>query len=620
MKKRLKLAIMTGLIVMGVAFRASAFDIATIAQSDPLIITGSVGTQNTYYHSSSGSGYSSPFSSSIYANMNINVYGISMPFSFYYNFDNVSFSHPQFSFNISPTFKGWTLHLGKRSMQFSNYVFNIPFNGIGLEYQRQGGKAGFRAGIFYGTLKNAINYSPEDVSVATPAYRRTAWGVKVGYGTSKNYLDLYLLRARDHQSSIDEYWWDRVTAQENIVVGLKGRWQIARPLALTANVAASIFSTDMTAQKVESKETEKWDGIYDVRYSSMMRWAGDVNLTANFKPISFALTYKMVQPDYMSLGVSYMSNNYHSLGISANTRIWKMNIGGNFSAQSDNLSKEQLYTTKGFVYSANAALPINNKFNVTAGYNGYLQRQYDGVAKVNDTTRINRRMNSFTITPNFNTASEMLAHSVSLSGNYSENKDLSLISEGKSDVRTLAVGANYSLTVLPIETSFGLNYSLQNSNGYDTKYTTNVYSLSASKALLKDKNLTLSASVSLVDNRMDVSKNLSIGGNISAGYTIGGAHNFSLSASYNKYANTNFMAEGYSRDNGYDLSCSFSYSYSFTAFSITRNKDKNSKKKYEYYSDWSKTARREREMKAFQELKNDDNTQQRNNSINAPKL
>lgn len=622
MKMRLKLrqAIIATLMVMGVTFNASAFDIATIAQSAPLVITGSVGTQNTYYHSSSGSGYSSPFSSSIYANMNINLYGIAMPFSFYYNTDNVSFSHPQFSFNISPTYKGFTLHLGKRSMQFSNYVFNIPFNGIGLEYQRPGGKGGLRLGAFYGTLKNAINYSPDEVSVATPAYRRTGWGFKVGYGSSKNYFDFYLFRAQDHQTSIDEYWWDRVTAQDNIVLGLKGRWQIAKPLALTANVAASIFSTDMTAQKVESEETEKWDGIYDVRYSSMMRWAGDVNLTANFKPISFALTYKMVQPDYMSLGVSYMSNNYHSLGLSVNTRIGKLNLGGNFSAQRDNLSNEQLYTTKGFVYSANAALPINEKFNVTAGYNGYLQRQYDGVAVVNDTTRINRRMNSFTISPNFNTANEVLAHSVSLSGNYSENKDLSLISEGKSDVKTMAVGANYSLTVLPIETSFGLSYSLQNSDGYDTKYTTNVYSFSASKALLKDKNLTLSAAISLVDNRMDVSKNLSVGGNLSAGYTLAGVHNFSLSASYNKYANTNFVAEGYARDNGYDLSCSLSYNYSFTAFSITRNKDKNAKKKYEIYSDWSKTARREREMKAFQELKNDDNTQQRNNSINAPKL
>ena len=58
MKMRLKLrqAIIAALLVMGVTFNASAFDIATIAQSDPLVITGSVGAQNTYYHSSSGSG------------------------------------------------------------------------------------------------------------------------------------------------------------------------------------------------------------------------------------------------------------------------------------------------------------------------------------------------------------------------------------------------------------------------------------------------------------------------------------------------------------------------------------------------------------------------------------
>ncbi len=612
MKLRLKQAIWVALMAVGAISNASAFDIATIAQSDPLVITGSVGTQNTYYHSSSRSGYSSPFSSSIYLNLNINVYGIAMPFSFYYNTDNVSFSYPQFSFNISPTFKGWTLHLGNRSMMFSNYVFNIPFNGVGLEYQRPGGKGGFRFGAFYGNLKNAINYSPDDISVATPVYRRSGFGFKAGYGNSKNYIDLYLFRAQDHQTSIDEYWWDQVTAQENIVIGLKGRWQVIRNIALTANVAASIFSTDMTAQKVDSEEAQKWEGIYDVRYSSLVRWAGDVNLTATFKPISFALTYKMVQPDYMSLGVSYMSNNYHSIGVSANTRIWKMSLGGNFSIQSDNLSKEQLYTTRGLVYSANLSLPISNKINITASYNGYLQKQYDGVAIVNDTTGIHRVMNSFTLTPSFNTASEVLSHGVSLSANYSDNRDLSLISEGKSDVKTLAVGGNYSLTVIPIETSFGLNYSYQNSNGYDTRYSTSVYSLSASKALLKEKNLTLSAGISLVDNRMDMNKNLSVGGTLSAGYTLAGVHNFAFSASYNSYSNTNIVADGYARDGGYDFSCSLSYNYSFTAFSITRNKDKSSKKKYEYYSDWSRTARREREMKTFQENQNTENRQQQN--------
>ena len=48
MKKRLKHAIFVALMLVGASFNAMAFDIETIAQSDPLVITGSVGTQNTY--------------------------------------------------------------------------------------------------------------------------------------------------------------------------------------------------------------------------------------------------------------------------------------------------------------------------------------------------------------------------------------------------------------------------------------------------------------------------------------------------------------------------------------------------------------------------------------------
>lgn len=600
---------MTILVSMAVlpSIYAQSYDIATIAKSDPLVITGAVGTQNTYYYSSSGSGYASPLSSSAYANLNISVYGISMPFSFYYSSDNLSFSHPQFSFNISPTYKGWTLHLGRRSMQFSNYVYNIPFNGIGLEYNKPGG-GGLRFGAFYGVLRNAVNYEPDEVSTAKPTYRRTGWGLKLGYGSSRNFIDLYLFRAQDHRSSIDEIWYDKINAQENIVIGMRGRWQIIKQMALSANVAASVFSNDVTAPMVDSEHVEKLDGIFDVRYSSLLRWAGDVNLTTNLKFLSFALNYKMVQPDYTTLGVSYMSNNYHSFGASANTRIGTLVLGGNFSLQSDNLSDEQLYTTKGFVYGANASLPIGTKMNITANYNGYLQRQYDGTAVVNDTTRINRMMNSFTLTPTYNLSSTNLNHSISLSANYSQNKDLNKFNGGKSDVNTMAIGANYALTVVPLETNFGFNYSFQQSDGYQTKYTTNVYSLSASKSLLENRNLTLSASMSFVQNKMDDDSNLSLGGSLSAGYTLADVHNFSLSANYNKYSSTNLVADEYKRDGGYDFSCSLSYAYSFTAFSVKRNKA-GSSKKYEVYSDFSRTARRERAMKAHQEKMNQQNRQ-----------
>ena len=68
-----------------VAQTLTQHSIATIAKSDPLIITGAVGTQNTYRYSSVGNGYGSPLSNSVYANLNVSVYGISMPFGLYFN-------------------------------------------------------------------------------------------------------------------------------------------------------------------------------------------------------------------------------------------------------------------------------------------------------------------------------------------------------------------------------------------------------------------------------------------------------------------------------------------------------------------------------------------------------
>ena len=177
-------------ILLSVSARMTAQDIASIAKSDPLIISGAIGTQNTFYTTTGGMGYASPLSTSFYANLNISLYGISMPFSFYYTGNNTSFSFPQFSFNISPTYKGWTLHLGQRSMAFSPYTFTMPFNGVGLEYRSQ--KAGLRFGAFYGTLHKAVNPDPEDVLSRNPMYRRSGMGVKVGYGTSRSYLDLYV--------------------------------------------------------------------------------------------------------------------------------------------------------------------------------------------------------------------------------------------------------------------------------------------------------------------------------------------------------------------------------------------------------------------------------------------
>ena len=355
-------------IFLSITARVSAQDIASIAKSDPLIITGAIGTQNTFYSTSSGMGYASPLTTSFYANLNINLYGISMPFSFYYTGDNTSFSFPRFSFNISPTYKGWTLHLGQRSMSFSPYTFTMPFNGVGIEYRSQ--KAGLRFGAFYGNLRKAVNADPEDPTARTPMYRRTGMGVKVGYGTSRSYLDLYVFRGKDHLSSIDDYWHDQIFAQENVAVGLRGRLALGSHFSFSGNFGTSVFTTDLRSTVPEVDLLDKYNDYYDIRFTTLARFAGDISVNTNWKYFSASLYYRLIQPDYTSLGVSYITNNYQSLGINAGTHLGRFSINGNLTAQSDNLDGDQLYTTRGYVYSVNAALPLECGLNFTAGYNG----------------------------------------------------------------------------------------------------------------------------------------------------------------------------------------------------------------------------------------------------------
>ena len=552
-----------------------ALNITEIAKSDPLIITGSVGTQNTYFHSSAGSAYASPLSNTLFLNLNISVYGFSMPFSLYYSNNNLDFNYPHISFNLSPSYKQWHGHIGRSSAGFSPYVMNMSYNGVGLEYRTER----FRIGAFYGTLRSAVNDDPESPAPRAPQSRRMGWGFNIGYGTSRNYLDLYLLRAYDRQGSVDEFWQDRISPQENIVVGLKGGVSIKNWMSLTANVATSAFSTDTRAQKITTGKAARFDKVFDARYSSMARFAGDASLNVNLGGVNTSVFYRIIQPDYMSLGNYYMANNYHSIGVNVGTTLFRrVSLAASFSGQEDNLSKKQLYTTRGFVYSAYAATRLGRHFNITAGYNGYLQTQADGTMQVNDTTRIRRLMSTFTLTPSYSVENDHFGHAVSLSGSLVQNKDLNQFSTGVTDVTSLAIGASYSIDVKQWKTNFQASLNHQSSKGYNSRYTSDIASVTVNRAFLKDDALNLSATFSMCYNEVkDISKNLSMGYDMAASYNISQKHLFSLTAGFCKYGDVN-ISKTQSKLDATDINVGFNYTYTFTLLEIKRKAEKGQNK------------------------------------------
>lgn len=562
----------------------SAQDISQIAKSDPLIITGAIGTNNTYYHSSLTS-MASPLSNTLYASLNISAYGFSMPFSLYYANNNLSFNYPRLSCSISPHYRNWTLHLGRRSMAFSNYVYNLPFNGVGLEYSG----SGLRFGAFYGTLRNAVNDDPTMPTARAPQYQRKGYGAKVGVGNSAAYIDLYFFRAKDDYTSISSAWHDMETlalhairdpfAEENMVVGLKGRVSLKDYVSLTANAATSVFSNDINSAIIPMPRLQRWDKIFEARYSSLARFAGDVALNVSLGKFNTAIQYKMVQPDYKSLGTSYISNNIQSLGIVGSAQLFsRLNLSGAFSGQEDNLNHQQMYTTRGFVYNAGASLSLSEHLSLSAGYSGYLQRQNDGAAIVVDTTQINRKMDNFTFSPSYTIYNERFTHTISLSASYTSNKDLNPFTNASehTDVNTLASGVSYGLGLIEWSTDVMTSFSHQESVGYGYHYLTDVLSLGASHAFLEDKTLDASFSVSCCLNQMGNDRNMSFGADLSLGYTLKEVHVFSLTAGLNHFNDINLSAD--CSLNSRDFSMSLNYNYTFTLLHLKRKVEEAAQK------------------------------------------
>ena len=544
--------------------------ISNISKSDPLIITGAIGTSNHYYHSS-GFQYSSPFASSAWASMNISLYGISMPVAFYYTNSEFSFNYPHISFNLNPSYKNWQGYIGQSTMQFSSYIMNMSFNGIGIEYKSD---KGLRFGAFYGRLRNAINDDPEDLDARLPQYRRTAWGFKVGYGSGANSIDLYVMRAWDTESSVREYWRSRIAPEENLLVGLRGTTRLTKWLGISANVATSLFTTDNRVDNVDSRKLEDWDKVFDVKYTSSMRFAGDVSANITLKGLNTSIFYRMVQPEYRSMGAFYMSNNYQSLGISANTHLFhKVSLGGNFSLQSDNLSKEQLYTNKGFVYSANASTRIG-QVGLSARYSGYQQKQYDGSIRVNDSTRVHRIMHSIGGSATYSLQRDILTHTFTISGGYNMNKDLNKFSYGLTDVKSIAGAATYNVRVEPWNTDFAGTLNHQQSIGYDRKYTSDILSLTTVRTFFEENQLNVSATLNVCYNRLEkMRENMSLGGDMQIGWTLNKVHNFSLSGGIARSNDVN-ITDNESMYNVTEVNVGLNYTYTFSLFELKRKAKK----------------------------------------------
>lgn len=511
--------------------------------TDPLTLSGEVGTQIVSSWNSVNKFYNTPFSATAYANMTLNLYGISIPMSL--NFVNTNdkpfaFSKPNFMMSFRPMWKGFTLYLGTNSLNFSNYTYNgISFNGVGLEYR---GRV-FRFGGFYGSFnratrfnaklddRDAIQYLSDEllglnnVAYTTiPQFQRKAYAGHIAVGTVKNYVDISLLHAADDLNSLPTEWYmydsydttlysrDSVRGKENLAMGLKGHFTIGKHVMFETNLGACLFTPDISRNEIVLEGDDaatankiingvRKTGLFNLRYGSEIRFAGDALLNLKFNPVNATFTYRMVQPNYISLGSNGFNPNTRTFGSNISTSLFRNNafLSLNGYLQRDNLDKKQKYTNQVFSYAAK----WNNNFGdyVALGitYNGVLQKQFDGLLVVDENTRINYITHSLDVSPSY-TLSLKDDHTFSLNYSLTQNKNLNQLMEEMRyfDATTHSIGVGYESYLSGPRLSVDANYDYSVSRSIGSAYKSHDFAFGTKYNFIERDNLTLSGNARLV--------------------------------------------------------------------------------------------------------------------------
>jgi hypothetical protein len=543
---------------------AASQDLSNIRGTTPFRITGSFGTHNTFYSGSSSFSYRNPWSNNVFANLNLSVYGMEIPLSFYFSNNNRGFNHPFAQFGMSPRYKALQLHLGYRNMNFSPYTFsNITFLGAGLDFNWKV----VRLAFFGGSL-NQPNMSQVSTGldpVRPTLFKRNAYGVKLGIGNTRNYFDVIFFNARDDSTSINAMQYPHLKPRENLIAGTSFRFSLGRRLVISSNVGASAYNENMRSTSLDVAEMQGLDKYFTARYGTVLRYAGDIRANLSFNKVQTMFQYRLIQPDYYSLGTTYMTNNLQSMSVNVNSMMLKNRLiaGLAFHYQTDNVSKTQLFTSTGMIYNANLTARLSDKLNVTATYNGFNQQQRDGTAQVIDSLRIHRLMHNINLSPSYNFLKGNLLHGISASLNTSINSNQNKLISDPSEITVIAANMSYSLGLNQQKMNLMLNLNHQSSSSAFYDFTSSGLGMGVGKKLLAQDqlNLQLNGDVKLSQVN-ELTRNLSFMAGVNVGYTYQKNHTAFIRLNYNQI--NNYHLQGLYSLNGSDMTVAFGYNYRFS--------------------------------------------------------
>jgi hypothetical protein len=425
-------------------------------------LDGSLGFNLGSYNVNGISPRDKDFRYSLTGGVNVNLLGINFPFSMVVSDQQREFTQPSNQFGVSPTYKWMTFHAGWRSLSYSPFTLaGHTFLGAGFDLN----PGDFRFSAMYGRFQKACSGGDSNnLYSSPPSFDRTGFSAKLGYGTSTNFIDLIVLRAKDNISSLDSTQ-SFIKPEENMVLGLSGKLNLLDHLFFDVDVSTSIYTNDIRAGNMPDSASSGFihtiNKIFPYSMSSQFTKALQTSLSWRSSNYGIKLSYKRVDPDFKSMGAYFIESDVENIIIAPNVNLLNraLKLSGSVGFQRDNLLNTKQQQSQRIVASAGISFNKSD-FGIDLKYSTYGITQYKGLNPLIDSLKVARVNNSITGSSRLTFQTDSLLNNIIIVGAYQTLIDLNARTSAASQSDNYTANLAYQVNLLSAGMFFGigLNY------------------------------------------------------------------------------------------------------------------------------------------------------------------
>ena len=288
------------------------------------------------------------------ARLNLHVYDFSLPFSYRLG-DQLNLpSLPSFKYwGLSPKYKALQLHLGHRSIRFSDHTLaGIQTFGYGFAINTKG----FQLQLSRGTLDRQ---RPERVIYNTRVLQRkekkyTAGSIRIG--SSNNYLKYALLSAKEAQGLADS-----IPARTNLVNELTFKRQLGKVVFIKSNVALSYVDSNEedfitlsdTSSSLAVKSVELLGNAPDAGSKIGLLYGASIGVQS--KGFSLSLDFDHIDRSFETFGRNFQITDVRTYTVKNRFQLLKnkLMVNSRVGLQQNNLQDDKANNSTRWITNVN---------------------------------------------------------------------------------------------------------------------------------------------------------------------------------------------------------------------------------------------------------------------------